>query len=162
MKIGVMSDTHDHVWNYEKAVNQLKKKKIGALIHCGDLCAPILAKKLVELSFPVHLVSGNTNDEYRTTRICAESENVTHHGEFAELELDGLKIAVIHFNVLAERLAQSGKYDVVFYGHTHKKDDRTIGTAKIINPGEILGIEGAPSFAVFDTETKKTEFFDLK
>ena len=162
MKIGIMSDTHDHVWNYEKSIEQLKEKKIDVLLHCGDLSAPIILKKMIELDFPVHFVAGNTNDPYRTTKISCESKNVTYHGEFADIELDGLKIAIIHFPELAEALAHTGKYDIVFHGHTHEKRDDKIGETRIINPGEILGFEGTPTYAVLDTKTKEVEFFDLE
>ena len=162
MKIGIISDTHDHVWNYEKVIAKLKEQNIGALIHCGDICAPIITKRLTELKFPVHCVSGNTNDEYTTLKLCSNSENTTHHGNIAELELDRLKIAVVHYPILAEALAHTQKYDFVFHGHTHIKEDKIVGNTRIINPGEILGLNGKPSFVVLDSQTKKVEFFELE
>lgn len=162
MLIGIISDTHDHIWNYEKAIKQLEGKKIESLIHCGDLCAPIILKKLVGLDIPVHLVAGNTNDEYRTTKMSAESKNVTYHGEFADIELDKLKIAIVHYQELADALASTKKYDFVFHGHNHEKRNEKIGETTVINPGEILGFKGKPTFAILDTKTKKVEFFEIK
>ena len=162
MKIGIMSDSHDNVVNYNKAIEQLKEKKIEALIHCGDLSAPIILKRLVQLDFPVYLVPGNTNDTYTSTKMSMESTNVKFYNPFGDIELGGLKIAFIHFPELAEALAHTGKYDFVFYGHTHEKKDETIGNTRLINPGEILGFKGTPTYAVLDTETKKVEFFDLE
>ena len=162
MKIGIMSDTHDNVVNYDKAIEQLKKKKTEALIHCGDLSAPIILKKMIGLDFPVHLVPGNTNDPYTTVRMSMESKNVKFYNPFAEVELGGLKIAIIHFPELAEGLAHTGKYDFVFHGHTHEKRDNKIGNTRLINPGEILGFKGTPTYAVLDTETKEVEFFEIE
>jgi len=162
MKIGIMSDSHDNIANYDKAIEQMKEKKIGALIHCGDLSAPIILKRMVDLDFDVHMVPGNTNDPYTTMKMSIESKNVKLYNPFAEVELGGLKIAFIHYPELAEGLAKTGKYDFVFHGHTHEKRDDKIGDTRLINPGEILGFKGKPSYAVLDTETKEVEFFELE
>jgi predicted phosphodiesterase len=41
-----------------------------------------------------------------------------------------------------EQLIKSGKYDVFIYGHTHRKDNRYIGTTRVINPGTAKGFFG--------------------
>ena len=46
MKLGVISDTHDQIWNLEKALQQLKS--IEVIIHCGDLVSPFMVRHLAE------------------------------------------------------------------------------------------------------------------
>ena len=40
MKIGVISDTHDHLENISKAVTVFNNKNVDVLIHCGDYVSP--------------------------------------------------------------------------------------------------------------------------
>jgi putative phosphoesterase len=50
-------------------------------------------------------------------------------------------------------------FEVVFLGHTHHPMDRTHAGVRVINPGSAgqPRDRGWPSFALYDTETKKTE-----
>ena len=48
----------------------------------------------------------------------------------------GRKIFMIHRPDAIDEVAASGKYDLVIYGHTHKRDIRTVGKTLIVNPGE--------------------------
>ena len=59
---------------------------------------------------------------------------------------------------IAEAKAKSGKYDFVFYGHTHEKKEERIGDCLLLNPGEILGWRYPPSYAIVDLETKEVSF----
>ena len=40
MKIAIISDTHDNVATFKKAVDLIKKEKIKTIIHCGDIFKP--------------------------------------------------------------------------------------------------------------------------
>ncbi|MFP3999675.1 MAG: metallophosphoesterase family protein [Desulfobacterales bacterium] len=37
MKIAVMSDTHDNIWNVRRAPEIVKDCKAEAIIHCSDI-----------------------------------------------------------------------------------------------------------------------------
>ncbi|MBD3304611.1 YfcE family phosphodiesterase [Candidatus Woesearchaeota archaeon] len=158
MIIGVISDSHDNIWNLEKALNILKEKNVAALFHCGDLCAPFIIKDyLAKFGKPVHCVYGNIDDREATKQLADEAENVTLYGDIAEFELAGKKIAICHMPAKAEELAKSGRFDIVFYGHEHKSNIKKIGKTLFVNPGEIMGRLGKPSFAIWDTDTDKIE-----
>ena len=45
MKIAIISDTHDNLANLKKAVDWIKKQKIGTIIHCGDIFKPETLKE---------------------------------------------------------------------------------------------------------------------
>ena len=77
--------------------------------------------------------------------------------EKMELEFNGKRIAFCHFPDMAKKMAQSGKFDMVFYGHTHRPWDEKIGECHMINPGELAGQFYKPTFAVYDTATGKLE-----
>ena len=75
------------------------------------------------------------------------------HGIYAELEAGGRAIAIIHYPEPALRIAQSGRFDLVCYGHNHDKKVERIGEAVLANPGEILGMKGAPTWGLYDAES---------
>ncbi len=162
MKIGILSDSHDHETNLSKALDMMKEKKVDTIFHCGDFCAPYMTIMLDTTNLPVHIVFGNTDDRFSTTRLSDKSKNVTLHGEIGEVELDGKKIAFTHFPSFANAFAKAQEHDYVFHGHTHKKREEMIGNTKIINPGEIVGRAGIPSFAILDTKDSSVEFYNLE
>ncbi|NQU99088.1 metallophosphoesterase [Candidatus Woesearchaeota archaeon] len=161
MRIGILSDTHDNIWKIDKVFEKMKAEKVEALIHCGDFCAPFVIKKLAELGVPVHCVFGNTDDRFTTSNVVQGFENINLYGEIAEFELGGKKFAVNHYPHFAEALAATGKYDVVCYGHNHIKDEKRVGKTLMINPGEGSGVAKSPTFAIYNTEEDKVEFFDI-
>lgn len=157
MKIAIISDTHDNVPNLEKALGWMNEDGIEQIIHCGDLCAPaILVKVLVpNFSGPIHMVFGNVEDRELLPKIVADFDHVTHYGDIGEVEIDGKKIAFVHFPEEGKKLAGSGKYDLVFYGHSHKPWEEKVGKARLINPGTLAGLFTKATFAVYNTKTDK-------
>ncbi len=89
-------------------------------------------------------------------------ENVVFAPDFGEVVLEKRKIAYVHNNRKAKELAESERYDTVFYGHTHTPWEEQIGKTQLINPGEVAGQFGRASFAVFDLKTLKAELKILK
>jgi uncharacterized protein len=108
----------------------------------------------------VHCVFGNIDDRYLTTLKAAQYK-INLYGEFAELGMEKRKIAVVHLPMFAQALAGSGKYDAVFYGHTHKAEKKRIGKSLLLNPGEIMGRLGKPSIAIYDTEKNDAEIVEI-
>ena len=185
-KIAIISDSHDNIANTEKFLAWAKKNEIATIIHCGDVSAPSMIKKVIVPMFsgPIHLVHGNVSDRELLKKVCAEFKNVTLHGDEGFLEIshplvppkrntpprageENLKIAFCHFPERAKELAESGQYNLVFYGHTHKPwaaqlklgEPRPAGReeCRLVNPGEVAGQRFKPTFAIYDTETDKLE-----
>ncbi|MND09260.1 phosphodiesterase [compost metagenome] len=51
---------------------------------------------------------------------------------------------------------------VVIHGHTHLQEMKTRGDTLIVNPGEACGwLNGSPTAAVLDLDTKHVEFIKL-
>ncbi len=161
MKIGVISDTHDSIQNLQKALTVLKENKAEVLIHCGDLCAPFMIEELAKFSGEVHCIFGNIDDKYHTP-IKAKEFGINFHGDLAELEIAERKIAVTHFPIIAHALASTGRYDAVFYGHTHTPDKQKIGKCLLLNPGEVMGRKNTPSIAIYNPETNNAEILQIE
>jgi len=159
MKIAIISDTHDNIPNLEKTLTWLKSQDISLIIHCGDLCAPsILTNILVpKFSGKIHLIHGNVGDRELLTEKVKEFKNVRLHREVGEIKIDGKNIAFVHEPDEAKKLAETGKYHLVFYGHNHKPWEEKIGQTKLVNPGTLAGMFYKATFAVYETKTDKLE-----
>jgi len=159
MKIAIVSDTHDNIVNFKKIINWLKKEGISFILHCGDIASPDTLKKALEgFSGKFLGVLGNADNVYQfDLKDYQNPPGIKVFEKTGKLELNDIKIAFTHYPWEAKKLAKSGKYDLVFYGHTHKPWQRKIGSCLLVNPGNGAGIMFKPTFAVYDTEENKLE-----
>ncbi|XOU94350.1 MAG: metallophosphoesterase family protein [Candidatus Kerfeldbacteria bacterium] len=159
MKIGIISDSHDNVPNMEKAISWMNENNIEEIIHCGDLCAPSILTAILAPQFtgPIHMVFGNVEDRDLLSQKVLNIKHVNHYGDLGKIELDKKKIAFIHYPDKAKKLASSGMYDLVFYGHSHKPWEEKIGKTRVVNPGTLAGLFYKATFAVYNTTTEKLE-----
>ncbi len=157
MKFAVISDTHDHIDNLRKAILIMREEKCEAIIHCGDIIAPFMLKEMEQANIPVHCVFGNNDgDLFLLTRAAHESNGlITIHGALGRIEMDGLKIAFVHDGLFAEGLAATGKYDMVFFGHSHQHFHDQIGDTVLFNPGDVMGKDIEPGFSIVDSLTRE-------
>ncbi|HEX9666791.1 MAG TPA: YfcE family phosphodiesterase [Thermodesulfobacteriota bacterium] len=169
MKIAIISDIHDNVWNLGAAVEKIQGA--DALICCGDLCSPFIVDLMAD-GFPkqIHIVFGNNDgDQYRITNNAIKyGGRVIIHGEFAELKLGGKRLAVNHYPNIARSIAESGDYDVVCFGHNHIYRVQHVNKTLLINPGAIMGYDGVnkkdiPStFVVYDTVSDEFKGYEVR
>lgn len=160
MRIAILSDIHDHIDNLRAALSGVDGADL--LLCCGDLCSPFMVDELADgFDGPVHVVFGNNDgDQFRITRAADARESVTLWGEFAELPAEragGTSVALHHFPEVGRALAESGRYDLVCYGHSHEWETERLGETLAVNPGEIMGRLGVPTFGVYDTESRRVE-----
>lgn len=161
MRIAVCSDIHDNIWKLDTLLGLVSGW--DALLFCGDFCAPFTLAQMAEgFSGPVHVVWGNNDgDKWLLTKNAAGPGNVTLHGDMAEMEIGGVKIAMNHFPHIARPLALSGKYDAVFYGHDHTARKELVGKCLLLNPGEVMGRFGRSTFASFESEGIRAEIIEI-
>ena len=164
MKILIISDSHDNVVNLEKVLAWAKENGVEALIHAGDLSAPSILGKVIAPNFSgsIHLVLGNVGDSILTKVVADKFSQVKYYGEQGEFELAGKKIALAHEPAKAEPLINSGKYDLVIYGHTHQAEVKTVGPTLVVNPGTLGGLFAPATFAVYNTDTGAAEIKEVK
>ena len=169
MKISILSDIHDHVWNLQKAISNPLLQESDTMLFCGDLCAPFIIKLLGQgYANPIHLVLGNNDGDLAAIISNANNfPNIHIHGEYFRGEFDGKTIAVNHYPDKARLLAENDNYDIVCYGHNHTLAQETLGNTLMINPGAIMGFHGGklidipPTFMLVNTETMDAEVINL-
>jgi len=174
MKIAIISDIHNNETNLKKVLDFCGREKIETIICCGDLASQETldfmndnfwkgssTSKEVELPHPViHYVFGNMdNDQLQDFKFVEKYKNTFIYKNFGEIEIENNQIGFIHFPREAKEMAESGKYDFVFYGHTHKPWTEKIGNCTLLNPGNVTGDFYPPTFAVWDTTNNN---FELK
>ncbi len=159
MKVAIVSDSHDNLPNIYKAIDIIKKEGITDIIHCGDVCAPAALKEMAEkFNGNIHLAYGNVDgDKEGMEAVAIEHKNIKLYGEKGEIEPGGKKIAFNHYPDIGKQLAATGKYDIVFYGHTHKPWDEMVGNTRLVNPGTLAGMFNKATFAIYDTATGNLE-----
>lgn len=163
MKIGVISDTHDNVAATEAAMDVFEAEAVETVIHCGDFIAPPLVPFLDRGGIELHAVRGNNDGEREGLGDAFDAlAGATLHGRFAELSVDGRRVAVLHGEEkpVVEALASSGAYEYVLYGHWHVREKRAVGDTVVVNPGAHFPTvpDDSRTVAVIETDGDTVEF----
>lgn len=163
MKIAIMSDTHDNIWNLEDALGIIKDEEAGLIIHCGDFVAPFMLKELDKADIPVYGVLGNNDgSQYLLTKTALTiTENFTLFDLIGHVDIENFKICFTHQEEVAEGLAATNQYDLVCFGHSHEYKLEQRGDTIFLNPGEIMGKNGAPGFCIVDSDTREVIHHEL-
>ena len=173
MRIAIISDIHNNEVNLEKVLNYCAREKISTIICCGDLASRETLNFMNDIfAGTIYYCFGNMdNEQLRDVNFTRKYRNTFIFKEFGEAEFDGnpvkpavhgaRKIAFIHFPREAKELAETGKYDFVFYGHTHKPWVEKINNCTMLNPGNVTGDFYPPSFAVWNTDNNNFELIRI-
>lgn len=162
MKIAIFADIHDNVPRLEEALKIAEKEGIKTAICLGDVSRLDTLELLAKPFKKVYFSLGNMDFKIKD-KTGLFPENVIWFGEEGgEIKLLDKKIFIVHYDFLGKKAADSGKYDLVFYGHTHTPWEKRIGKTVFLNPGEISGQFGPPSFAIYDLLNMKAELIILK
>lgn len=165
MLLGIMGDSHDHLVNLEKAVQEMNERCVDLVLHTGDFISPFTIPALAKCDSGVIGVFGNNDGDTETlNKKCAESGTVEIRGNFADFVEVGRRIALVHGHKaeILDIIIESGLFDMVVHGHTHKKTQSRTGKTIILNPGEICGyLTGDPTCAIVDLRSMDMEFIHL-
>ncbi len=170
MKIALISDIHDNIWNLQKVLAMSELQATEAMLCCGDLCSPFIIHLLGKAySKPIHIVLGNNDGD--VAAIIANSRkysNIHIHGEYFTGTLGDRTVAMNHYPDKARAIAQNGGFDIVCYGHNHTMvNDEMVGDTLLINPGAIMGYHGADleditaTWLVVDTVQQKAKVYQI-
>ena len=166
MKIGILSDTHDYLPNIRKAIDLFNKEKVEMLIHCGDFVSLFVIKEFKDFKGKILATYGNNDGERTKLKEWLKELNPENEiDDYLTFEIDHLKFFVLHGtnSEVLDAIIRSRKYDVVIYGHTHKRVFKEEDGVLVINPGECCGyLSGTATVGIFDTETKEYREFVLK
>ncbi len=169
MKIAILSDIHDNVWNLSKALAISELQKTDTMLFCGDLCAPFIIKMMGQAyTKPIHTVLGNNDGDLAAINSNAKNfSNIQIHGEYFRGELGGRSFCMNHYPDKARSIAEQGQFDVVCYGHNHTLAEEKIADTLLLNPGTIMGFHGgrlediSATFAILETGDLSTEILEL-
>ena len=163
--IGIISDSHDNLNAIRKAVEFFNNNDVKAVLHAGDIVSPFTARAFKELKSKLYFVFGNNDGDKITLTRWFEEIGATSCGDFGDLTIDGLHIALLHGTdeALVRALARSGDFDVVIRGHTHDPGVKIIEGTPVINPGECSGVlSGKATVAVLEIANLNVEITELK
>ncbi len=158
MKIVIISDLHDNIFNLEKLLNWCQKNKISKIICCGDVCSAATLKFLsAQFNGEIFLVLGN-GDLYEK-KDYQKMKNIRYYGLVGQEKISGLNFIFSHYEKEIKKQLEISKvkFDFAFYGHSHKPWLEKKGKLILANPGNLAGIFYNPTFAVLDTTTKNLE-----
>jgi len=160
MLVGILSDTHDRVAPTTAALEALRRAGCEFFIHCGD----VGGERILDLmaGMPLAFVWGNTDMPDASLVRQAAELGLKCHGDMADLELDGVRLAVTHGDspAILKKIVTERRHQYLLHGHTHVARDQTIDGLRWINPGAVHR-SPRPSVAVLDTQTKNLRFILL-
>ena len=161
MKIGIISDTHDNLPQIKKAVEIFNREKVELVLHAGDFVSPFIFLEFKNLSCPLKGVFGNNDGDKLYLQEKFKGIGELYPAPY-NVNINNKNVIMLHKEKLIDALAESQKYEVIIYGHTHRIDLRKIGKTLIINPGECGGwLTGKSTIALLDLETLEAKIIDL-
>ncbi|HEY2270476.1 MAG TPA: metallophosphoesterase family protein [Streptosporangiaceae bacterium] len=131
MRVVVLSDTHaPRRWRACPPAVAGYLRQADLILHAGDVCTASVLTELAEYA-PVTAVVGNNDDPSVAAWGAAET---------AELDLDGLRVAMVHDSgARTGRLPRMRRRfpgaDLVVFGHSHIPLDESAPGLRIFNPG---------------------------
>lgn len=149
MKIGILSDTHNHLPETRRALDLLLKHNAGHLVHCGDAgedVMDLLSATCLEHNLRAHVALGNCDRMHESdARFLAQPAGI-ERGPSPEFTLAGKRCVVLHGDNAGrmEQVRTAGTFDYVFTGHTHRPQDETFGRTRVLNPGSPVRPRGGP------------------
>ena len=177
MKIAIISDTHDNIVNLDKALQYIRGEKIKTIIHLGDVVSQETLDYLAEnFSGKLFIARGNAdlydikNQKLKITHSTTSGQenkyaNIKIFEEYGEIEIDKRKIGFVHKKSdIPNFQTPYTKYHIpntIFYGHSHKPWIEEIKGVTYANPGNLAGIHYDPTFAVYETSSKKIKLIIL-
>ncbi len=167
MKIGVVSDSHDHGALLADAVMRARDWGAQAILHCGDVIGPNSLRASLALGLPLHVVHGNNLGDLLSMQRLANASNgaLVYYGGDATLSLGGRRLFMTHYPHLARGMACTGDFDAVFCGHSHVACVEQVagahGRTPLVNPGTVAGLGAERTMVLADLERLSFEIVFL-
>ncbi|MCP3871239.1 MAG: metallophosphoesterase [Gammaproteobacteria bacterium] len=151
MKIGILSDSHDHIENIKKAADLFRISGTEMVIHAGDIVSPPALKSFAGMNLVG--VLGNNDGELQGLMRVSGGGGGELSEHFRALKADGVSIAIYHGTVpeLKDALVECGKYQVVISGHTHEVVNKQVGETLVLNPGSAHGFGKQATVMLLET-----------
>lgn len=162
MRIGLLSDTHDRLPAIDGLIREMLSRGVDMLLHAGDFCSPFSLRPLLDHNVATAGVFGrNDGDHEGLKAIAATGLGIELFESPHSMDVAGHHILLVHDigDINTRSIEQHG---IVIHGFTHREEMKTRGDTLIINPGEACGwLNGPPSAAILDLDSRKVEFIQL-
>jgi len=156
VRIGVVSDTHNHLPNVERIVTLFHEARVARVVHTGDITQPKTLDAFAALAVPLVAVYGNNDQERPGLEAAARRHGIALHEPPLELTWAGRRILVVHDPLDLDRHL-GHHHDVALHGHDHRYVSERRGATLVFNPGECAGhMEGQNAVGVVDLARLET------
>ncbi len=136
MQIGIISDTHDHHRNVRRAVEIFNEEGVQCVLHAGDITSASTIDLFAGLRHGrLIAVFGNCDVDRTSLGIAIEAVGGKVYRDRYQGQIDGRTVYMTHKPDTIGTALDSGTYDLVIHGHTHRRDIRPSGGTLVINPG---------------------------
>ena len=161
MKLGLISDTHDHLDHIRSAASKFREHQVDLVIHAGDFSSPPAVKALEGLKTAG--VFGNNDGEKLGIAKAFGKIGGRFEGDFLKIDVGGGSVALYHGTVpeIKEALGRCGLYRAVISGHTHIVENRLEGNTRMLNPGSAHGFGKQATIMIYDTEADRVDVIEL-
>ena len=152
MRIGVVSDTHDHLANVARIVEILNDSGVERVVHTGDITKARTLDALARLRAPLVGVYGNNDRERESLEAAASLHGFEIVDPPLALHWAGRRVIVVHDpRELSERVLAG--FDVALHGHDHRHACERRGSTLVFNPGECAGhLRGHNAVGILDLD----------
>ncbi|MBQ6519224.1 MAG: metallophosphoesterase family protein [Anaerolineaceae bacterium] len=155
MRLAVISDTHDAIFSTQDVLKMITAEGVDTIIHCGDMTTAYTAELFTDFCV-YHALGNNDYDSFGISDALRRCKPGSRSDRWYKGMFDGKMIGAVHEEHSREfaGMMDSGIFNYIFVGHTHRKSDRTVGKTRIINPGAIGGAHrGERGFLIIDFAT---------
>ena len=159
MKVGIISDTHDRLPTFRRAVAMFKRLQVEAIFHAGDYVAPFAAKLIAPdvLNVPLYCIYGNNDGERKGLKAVLPN---LQDGPL-KVTLAGRTIVMAHFLDWLTP-ADIAPADVIITGHDHQAHIETRDGKLYVNPGECCGwLTDRPTVAILDLADLSAQIIEV-
>ncbi|MBN1876322.1 MAG: YfcE family phosphodiesterase [Anaerolineae bacterium] len=136
MRIGLLSDTHNHRDHVKSALSEFHNCQVTTLLHAGDVTQPVILKMLQ--GFDVWIARGNMDYNPDLLTVAEELFGKGRMRLVHTLTFAGVRVALTHGDTLdLHKIIHSGIYHYVIHGHSHIPKFEQVGETWVINPGAL-------------------------
>ena len=163
MKIGIISDTHDHQENVSTAVEIFNQHRVDYVLHAGDITTHFTVEMFGQLQTArLIAVFGNMDAHRDKIKKMISTIGGEIHDDYYEGIIDDKRVYMTHAGYHLKDVIAGNNYDLVIYGHTHQQDIRSHNSTLIINPGEATDrVTGSSNIVILDLNNMDYQIIPL-
>jgi putative phosphoesterase len=158
MRIGVLSDTHDHLKMMDAALGIFRQRQVEMILHAGDVVAPFAAKRMLTWTGPLKIVFGNNDGERKGLKVL-----LPYIQDGPLIVEAGSKKILLHHDYDWCEPKDIAAVDIIVTGHTHEVVNEARDRKLFLNAGECCGwVTGRGTIAVLDTDRMAAEIIEVR